>query len=381
MTAKAAAPRRRARANGEGTIRKRPDGRWEGKLTLDTWVGGKQQRKSVYGKTRAEAAQKLAELQVEHSKGAVVGSGKIPLITYLIAFARQRSPYIRPSTRINHDRYLAIVGAQPQAKVMLCDFRARHAEQLYVALSQEYSDSVVTHIRIFINQALKDAVKNEILPSASAIEAKAPRREKTQVARALTEAEAKALLDVLRPKRLYTLVRVLLALGLRIGEALGLTWDDLDPAKQTLRIERTMQRIGKHANSGPTKTRAGRRTLYLSPELLKLLREWKSTLQDEALAPGYEKNNLIFPNINGRPAAYGLIRRDFQLACEQAGIGEVRLHDLRHTFATRLTLRGADPRTVSALMGHTDARVTLAIYTHAQAESSKAALMLMESAD
>lgn len=159
----------------------------------------------------------------------------------------------------------------------------------------------------------------------------------------------------------YALVyHLLLALGLRRGEGLGLGWDDLDWEAGTVQIRRQVQAINtKVVISEYTKTDSGRRTLPVAPTLLARLRvHWHNQQEERALmGAGWNERGLVFVTENGTPVSPSNLARHYRMLLACAGLAPLRLHDLRHTCATLLGERTSD-RVISAILGHTPGTIT-----------------------
>jgi integrase len=146
--------------------------------------------------------------------------------------------------------------------------------------------------------------------------------------------------------------------GLRIGEALGLTWRDVDTDAGLVRVHRQLTRYREH---GRLKTEAGRREVILAAPVLRLLREvWLGSGRKGA-------DDFVFVNADGRPHDYRKVGRAFRVAVDQAGVrgaGRLSLHSLRHGYASLLIGSGLDVVFVSRQLGHAKADVTLRVYAH-----------------
>jgi integrase len=144
--------------------------------------------------------------------------------------------------------------------------------------------------------------------------------------------------------------------GLRIGELLGLRWEDVDLQERTLHVRRQWTRAGEY---GPTKSAAGVRRVPLSDDLTKYL----ATLKLRSLFSA--DDNAVFTSKIGRPLGHrNATRRGFEPAAKLAEINGVSFHSLRAAFASRMIARGIEPVALAKLMGHEDARITLARYAH-----------------
>jgi integrase len=163
---------------------------------------------------------------------------------------------------------------------------------------------------------------------------------------------------------------------------LGLLWEDVNLEDATLSVKRSLDVDGTLKTP---KNPASRRTLKLTPRALAALKAHKAHQNEERLRAGdmWEDNNLVFPNTIGKPMNAGnFYRREFLPLLESAGLaGEgLTFHSLRHTFATTLAAKGVYHSTAQKMMGHSDIRMTLAIYTHAKDEMQDAATAALESA-
>jgi integrase len=164
----------------------------------------------------------------------------------------------------------------------------------------------------------------------------------------------------------YTpLLRLTARLGLRLGEATGLQWRDFNPVEGTLRIERQWTRFGAY---GPTKTEAGKRTLYLTADLvenLKLLKELSEFVGDDS---------PVFASRNATPLTpRNVTRRGFEAARDHAGLDAgFTMHSLRHHAISRLLSAGIDLELVASIAGHEDSRTTSRVYAHVIDRAKKA---------
>ena len=148
-----------------------------------------------------------------------------------------------------------------------------------------------------------------------------------------------------------------LTIGLRRGELCGLKWSDFDEEAGTLNICRTIHaRKGGGVEEGITKTYAGTRTILLPSSTAQLLRERKKSALTEWIFP-----NPLCPE---QPVSPGSAYRRLKGILEEAGLPDLRFHDLRHTFATHALASGVDAKTLSGILGHTKASFTLDTYTH-----------------
>lgn len=151
--------------------------------------------------------------------------------------------------------------------------------------------------------------------------------------------------------------------GLRRGEICGLKWSDFDEASSTLSVCRTLHRENGKPEIGDTKTTKGRRRIVLPPSTAQVLLERKKSSRSEWIFPDPLKPELpINPS-----TAY----RHVKVILQRAGLPDIRFHDLRHTFATHALASGVDAKTLSGILGHTNASFTLDTYTHVTSDMQK----------
>jgi len=192
----------------------------------------------------------------------------------------------------------------------------------------------------------------------------------------LTLAEAQRLLAAAQEDRLGALYATLLELGLRLGEALGLQWEDLDLEDATLTVTRRLDRAGRTAE---TKTQGSRRTLHLSTGLVTTLRAHAARQADEMLRAGdlWIETGFVFTSEVGTALDQSNLRRRLTKLCKTAGIGKLTPHELRHSAATILLAWGVPLHVVSDVLGHSSIRETKDVYGHLVAEDSRRAAQAM----
>ncbi len=169
-----------------------------------------------------------------------------------------------------------------------------------------------------------------------------------------------------RGNRLEALYVLAVTAGLRIGELLGLKWEDIDLDTETLCVRRTRSQ----AKSGPTFTapKNGKgRSIRLTRRAVEALKSHKAAQNTERLKLGdlWQDNGLVFCTHAGKPLDFrNLTTASFKPLLKKAGLPDVRFHDLRHTCATLLLSRGHHPKLVQELLGHASVAMTLDRYSH-----------------
>lgn len=182
--------------------------------------------------------------------------------------------------------------------------------------------------------------------------------------RALTPAEARAFLAAAKSGRLYALLVLAITTGLRRAELLALRWQDVGFDAGVVRVERSLLRLDGQLVFGRPKSASSIRTVPLPPAAQDVLRAHRSVIEAESTAEGWQDFGLVFPSRIGTPIEPTNVNRWFRELRERAGIPWLRLHDLRHEFATFMLDQGADLRLIMETLGHSQISVTADLYTH-----------------
>jgi integrase len=198
----------------------------------------------------------------------------------------------------------------------------------------------------------------------------------------LAAEEAKRLLAAAENDRLAALYSVALALGLRQGEALGLSWEDVDLTSRRLHVRHGLQRIAGELRLVEPKTRQSRRTIALPTVVIDALQHHKARQSQERLLAGtrWHETGLGFTSTIGTPIEVGNLRRQFWRVLEKAGLARMRFHDLRHSCASLLLVQGVPARVVMETLGHSNISITMDTYTHVLPELQRQAADAMDRA-
>jgi integrase len=247
-----------------------------------------------------------------------------------------------------------------------------HLDSLYAMLAADkhLGPTTVRLVHMTVRRALADGVRWGKVPRNVADLASPPKRQRTEM-RTWSADELRAFLEQVREDRLYGLWLLAATTGMRRGELLGLRWRDVDLAAARLSI-------------GQSKTAAGRRSVALDPATVAALKRWRKDQATERLAWGgaYTDSGLVFTREDGSPIAARWLNKRFVRLQQLAGARHIRLHDLRHTWATLALQAGVHPKVVSGRLGHSSISVTLDVYSHAvpaleeQAAATVAALVI-----
>jgi len=345
------------RANGQGAVYLRGDGRWEAQLRF---AGGG--RKSVYGRTRREVLGKLREARWAAARGLPVSSRNPTLAVFLDRWLEVIRDRVRTSTYENYElnarRLTADLGSVPLARLNPPAIQAAYQRLLRRGLT---AYSVLQAHRV-LHRALTQAFQWGLAsrnPAALVFPPRPRRREMT----ALSTDQLIVLLAATRNDRLHVLWVLLATAGLRVGEALGLKWEDLDLDARRLAVKRALQhRRGVGLVFVEPKTPRSRRAVPLTSIAVEALRDHRDRQMGHPLP--WEDSGLVFTNFSGRPMQPNTANSELKRALNGAGLPQIRVHDLRHTTATVLLETGTHPKVVQDLLGHKTVVTTLDTYSH-----------------
>ncbi len=351
----------RKRGNNEGSIRQRPDGSWEARVSLS---GGK--RKSLYGKTRAEVAKKLTEARRAADQGLPVATGRNTVAGFLNRWLEEVArPGVRPSTfagyrNVVEHHLIPMIGKMPLDRLTPQDVQQLLNQHVAAGLSPR----TVQLIRAVLRRALGQAVKWRMLAYNAAQLVDPPKQRRYQ-SRVWTPDETRQFLKAVQSDRFAALYAVAAYLGLRQGEVLALRWDDVDFDSRVLHVRGTMPTVGPRVVS-ETKTERSRRVLPLPETVAAALRRHRVQQVEERLRAGdtWKDTGLVFTGIFGGPVERKGLHDRWKKAIAAAGVPDIRFHDLRHGCATFLLAQGIPARAVADILGHSSIKMTMDTYAH-----------------
>ena len=367
----------RKRGNGEGCISKRKDGTWCAVITVGRKPDGKLKQKFFYGKTRQEVAEKLNKALNELRQGTFVEATAVTVESWLKTWLEE---YKRPKLRLTtfeSYRIMAECHIVPAiGHIKLKDLRPEHLQHLYnEKLKAGLSPRTVRYIHLVVHSALKQALKNQLVYRNVAEATELP-ADKKKEARALTLEEMDRFLNALEGDRLKAAFVTLLGTGLRRGELLALKWDNVNLKEGIIAVKENLVWIAKKGFVfQPPKTEKSKRVVPLPDDVLAELKRHKVRQAEEKLKIGaaYQDNGLVFCTEIGTPIIPRNFERKYKALLKKAGLTGVKLHSLRHTYATRLLELGENLKVVQELLGHSRISVTADIYSHVSPELKRGA--------
>ena len=364
------------RANGEGNIRKRKDGRWEGRYTVGhDPETGKAIIKNVLGKTQAEVKEKLKRA-IEENVGIDYGRAKTYTVgswleVWMENYAKVK---LRPSTFKTSQGFLSNHIKPQIGSIPLDKLTTIHIQRFYNNLQKSgrvqrknfpelkdksLSPRVVRGVHTLLRNCLEQAVAERLILSNPAQGCKLPQLEKKEM-KILPQEKIGMYLAEAERRGLLAAFYLELTTGLRRGELLALQWADLDTESKTLSVTKQVNRINGELVVSPPKTRNSVRTLAVPQQAVDLLiTEHKKHSRNPYLFPSPKTGTMYDPDA---------FRRTHDKILKAIGAERIRFHDLRHTFATLSLKSGVDVKTLSGALGHYSAGFTLNTYTHATAQ-------------
>lgn len=375
----------RRRGRDEGSIYQRAsDGRWVGSVHVG-YDAGKRQRRTVYGRTRAEVAEKVRKLQTAIAQGTYIHDDRRTVADYLAWWLSDVIPgTVKDRTADSYAQMVRLYISPAIGRVRLSQLAPVHVQQLMTDLERRgLAVSTRRRVRAVLRRALTYAGRFELVHRNAAAQTEPPRGDDHRIDDALTQDEARALLTAAQGHPLEAVVTVALSLGLRKGETLALRWDHVDLDAGTLTVAATLQRRTGHGlvETSPKSARSNR-TLPLPATCVRALREQRARQAEQRLAAGpmWEGTGHVFTTATGNPLDPDNLNRSFRKLCAEAGIGHRRFHALRHSAATLMLAQGVPLAVISNTLGHSSYAITADVYARVGRELQQQAADAMDAA-
>lgn len=372
----------RKRKNGEGTVRLRKDGRWEGRIVIGYDENGLPKTKNVLAKTKGECIEKLKALKSTITPDTPIKlKADMPFGEWLdYWYETYCKPNARPATQRTYEGYIRLylhprLGNIPLNKVTINDIQQMCTWMMTEArLDQKngdggLSDSQVINCYSLCDRVMEKAVAEKLIARNPTKGCKLP-PDRPKEMKVLSREDMQKVLIQAKEENYYELFLLEFATRLRLGELMALQWDDVDLVTGELRINKQVNLVGSKLVISEPKTKAAVRTLILPPSVRKVLAEYKTRVNSRWLFPSPKKEDL--------PIIPSAVSRRLHTLLEHAGCEQVRFHDLRHTFATNALAHGMDIKTLSTILGHVSSATTLNTYSHVTDEMRQRAVVKID---
>jgi integrase len=392
------ARRSRRRSAGEGSVYRRGDG-WRGAVTW-TEPSGSRHRRTVSGRTQAEARQKLDDLRAELRLDKLKPAGpQLTLGEFLEDWVDRYRASVRPSTWRTAEMHVRVylvptLGRRLVSRLSAAD--VEHALSAFLVTGRPnrpqkrgrgrqnpagIAPLTVRHIRTTLRRALADAVRDGLTGRNAAADARPPYAAQKPVTY-LSAADLRRLLDGTRDDALGPIYALAATTGLRLGELLGLTWGDV--VDGTLAVRRSMAKAhGGGWELAEPKSPRSRRTIPLplvARQALETERTRQRFARNAAGDAWQDRVGLVFTDSIGRPLRPEAVSREFGKARDRAGVPRVPFHGLRHSAATTMLAQGVPLAVISEWLGHSGIAITASAYAAIVPELRVAAAEAMDRA-
>ena len=356
------------RKQGEGMLRLRKDGRWEGRIVVGYDEKGIPKTRNVTAKTKFACEEKLKALKETLGKSVERLKPDMPYGNWLdFWYQNFCKPSLRETTKVGYENciYKHIIPAVGQ--IPLNELTQNDLQQFYARLKKNgrlhrseshgtaTSNRMVRSCHALCRASLEKAITKQLITKNPSLGCKLPPK-KAREMQVLTPNELGRFLARTKEEGYYEMFLLELSTGMRRGEILGLKWSDLNLTNGSLRIARQVVAAGSQTLVQAPKTKNSIRTIILPPYMIELLAEMKKHKTCEWIFPS--------PIKDGEPRNPSAVYHRFKIILERAGCKNIRFHDLRHTFTTMALENGMDVKTLSDMIGHVSAETTLNIYSH-----------------
>ena len=386
------------KANGEGSITRRSDGRYMGRYT----VNGK--RHSIYGETHSEVREKLNQKLAEIARGEYIEPTKETVAAWMKEWLTTYAlPSVKQSTYISYESYIRLHINPELGDIKLTALTLEQVQRFFNKKAtgskgkKGLAPKSLKNIYNMFHEAIDQAIINQKMIRNPLLGVKLPKLQQAE-RRVLSAHEQESLQAVTKSAEELPAYGIIFALstGVRLGELVALQWKDVNFSTHSIRVRRTAGRLKKIDENGEPveksegttateivirtpKSATSARIIPIFPELWADLMEYreKQLAIKDAMGSDYHDGDYIFSTVDGRLYDPRTFEDLFKRKVELAGIGDTNFHALRHTFATRALEAGMDIKVLSSILGHAQASTTLNLYGHALPDHKKASMERM----
>ncbi len=350
-----------------GSIREKSKGSWQIQIYTGTGPDGKPRRhfETVRGR-KGDAQRRLTELLSSLDKGIYTPPGRLTVAEHLRNWLEG---YVKTNcSQRTLDGYQSIIETHlvpALGQVQLKHLNPQAIQSYYGKACEKLSARTVHHQHRVLSQSLKFAVRQGYLGRNPAEMVDPPSPSKKAM-RTLTPGEVEVLFDSAQDNYYYPVIYTAVSTGLRQAELLGLRWRDIDLDMLSISVSQVLYKRGGICVFKEPKTAHSRRRVRMTPKLALFLKDYRASREVLYLELGkiISLDDLVFISISGEPLNPSVITHNFHKMTARAGISGCRFHDLRHTFASLMLMRGAKPKVISEALGHASVAFTMDVYSH-----------------
>jgi integrase len=364
------------RAHNEGTIYKRPNGKWRAQVSIHG------RRLSHTAKTKKEGLAWIRETRNQIDKGLTFKGADTLLEEFLVDWlktvssSRSKGTYTLYSWNVKK-RITPYIG-----NIKLMSLKPDRVQSFYHHLQAEgFSNHAVHVAHKTLRVALNHAINLGLITRNPCSGTTPPKPEQTEM-KFYDDNQVRKLLDTAKAigDRFFPLYYLAIHTGMRQAELIGLKWEDVDWERSTIHVKRQVRHFtGDSYIFTKPKSKSGTRTIILGKQALDLLGNHKNAQQKKVSVSNHWENlNLIFPSNVGTPVTASNIRRAYKKLLTASGLPKIRFHDLRHTAASLMLNHGIPVLIASKRLGHSKPSVTIDIYGHLMPSKQEEAAQLMD---
>ena len=367
------------RPQGDGTIRKRSDGRWEARIIVGHKNDGSPIYKSAFAKTQKSALKELHQLIELYRDVDLTEDCRMTLGEWIDKWLDKYMMFTLRESTIEGYRCMAehqikrFIGNKQLTSLTTADVQRFYNKvkkegraKPHPIYGYELSNTMVRKAHMLLHQALDVAVKERLIVRNPTDGTTIPKKT-TPEKQVLDDGQLERFMETIREEPYWNdFFYVEVMTGLRRGEICGLKWQDINFEENKLQVKRSVSvKKGGGVSIGETKTETGVRCIQMPPSVAELLKSKKQTAITEWVFPHFQHPE--------QPISPASAYRKLKVILKNAELPLIRFHDLRHTFATHATQGGVDPKTLAGILGHTNASFTLDTYTHVTSDMQKSA--------